>query len=212
MDLHSDAVSTAPPRSTQLEHAEQLSAAAGYSTQSGRLLFPILDLFVCTLWSFTLMTTLKFLAGLVVCATLLMKPGLVHAQLLTRAEFFSKTAGDDKDHDTGVWVKVVAADGKTKLADIANAANSSGESTHYNDNTSHTIKLKVDNGRATRHECEKFKFKVGIKANGNDNWKFSARVTLYFEKGKTLVEHITNADLNSRGSTYVETPKWAGGK
>jgi hypothetical protein len=164
------------------------------------------------LWGINMRTTFNLLTGLAMCATLLLRQNPVHAQLLTRAEFSSKTAGDDKDHDTGVWVKVVAADGKTKLAEIANADNSSGESTHYNDNTSHTIKLKVDNGRATRHQCEKFKFKVGTKANGNDNWKFSARVTLYFEKAKPLVEHITNADLNSTGSTYVETPKWAGGK
>jgi hypothetical protein len=158
-------------------------------------------------------TTFRLFAGLAVCATLLLRPSSAHAQRLTGAEFYSQTKGDDKDHDTGVWVKVVTSDEKTKLAHISNADNSSGDKTHYNDNTNHTIKLKIDDGHATYEQCKKFRFKVGTKANGNDDWKFSGRVTLYFEDGKRkLIEHAANTSLNSRGSTYVEFPKWEGGK
>jgi hypothetical protein len=153
----------------------------------------------------------KLVAGLAVCATLLLRPNLAQAQRLTAAEFYSQTKGDDKDHDTGVWVKVVTSDEKTEIAHVANADNSSGDKTHYNDNTNHTIKLKIDDGKLTYEQCKKFRFKVGTKANGNDDWKFSGRVTLYFGKRK-LVEHAANESLNSRGSTYVEFPKWAGGK
>lgn len=37
---------------------------------------------------------------------------------LTRARFISITNGDDKDHDTGVFVYVFTKDGRTRLAQI----------------------------------------------------------------------------------------------
>ncbi|MFL5330820.1 MAG: hypothetical protein ACJ8C4_18130 [Gemmataceae bacterium] len=134
------------------------------------------------------------------------------AEKLVKAEFWSHTNDDNKDKDSGVWVKVVTNDESVELATIENADNSAGDATEYNDNSEHTVKLVVKSDGATMAKCAKFKFKVGMRANGKDKWKFRGKVTLYFDNGQTLVQEVGNTELESKGSTYTELGSWAGGK
>jgi|HubBroStandDraft_6_1064221.scaffolds.fasta_scaffold371709_1 hypothetical protein len=155
------------------------------------------------------MFRVRLLAGFVVVATTLVAPKFAHAQKIKGAEFFSHTNDDDKDHDTGVWVKVVTANEQTKIASVENAANC-GNSCHFNDNTDHTIGLRIDSPNLTRAECENFKFKIGTKANKNDKWKFRGKIILRFDGGQTLTREFGNTELNSRGGHFVEFPNWVG--
>jgi len=156
------------------------------------------------------MLRVRLLGAVVVAATILVAPKFAHAQRITGAEFFSHTNDDDKDHDTGVWVKVVTANEQTKIASIENAANCGNESCHFNDHTDHTIGLRIDNPNLTRAECENFKFKIGTKAHGNDKWKFRGKIILRFDGGQTLIREVGDTELNSRGSHYVEFRNWVG--
>jgi hypothetical protein len=157
--------------------------------------------------------SLKWLATLsVVCVALLTQAGVAHAQKLVKAEFYSKTGDDNKDKDTGVYVTVVTNDGKTVLAEIKNADNSGDDKTEYNDNSDHTIDLVVKSPGSTKADCQKFKFRVGSQAKGNDKWKITkATVTLTFDDNTALTQEAGAFELNSRGSKYVES-EWFGGK
>jgi hypothetical protein len=152
---------------------------------------------------------LTFSAALVV-SMLLASPA--KAQKLTKAEFWSRTGDDNKDHDTGVYVYAKINDLSSELAKIENADNSDNDRTEYNDHSEHTIKLIVESPGATKESCKKFKFRIGSKANGNDKWKIEkAKVTLYFDDGTNLVQECGAQELNSRGSRYLETD-WQGGQ
>lgn len=130
---------------------------------------------------------------------------------LTKVEFYSKTGDDNKDKDTGVYVTVITSDEKTLLAEIKNADNSNDDKTEYNDLSEHTIELVVKSPGSTKAECQKFKFRVGSQAKGNDKWKIDkTRVTLTFSDNTTLFQESGAFELNSRGSKYVESDLFGG--
>src|SRR5437899_3351083 len=80
---------------------------------------------------------------------------------LLKADFFSETGDDNKDHDTGVWVTVKTEDETILLAHVDNADNSGSDATEYNDGSKHTINLTVDSPGAPRDKC--LNFKVHLK-------------------------------------------------
>jgi hypothetical protein len=123
---------------------------------------------------------------------------------LTTAEFFSHTNDDNKDKDTGVFVEVKTKNGNTLLAEINDADNSTRDETEYNDGSEHVIPLVVKSTGSTKEECAAFKVRVRSKANGNDKWKFNARLTLGFSDGTNLVKSKDDIELNSRGSQFAE--------
>jgi hypothetical protein len=128
---------------------------------------------------------------------------------LAKAEFWTKTGDDNKDHDTQVYVTVVTADDAFPpilLASIEGADASGRDATEYNNGSDHTIKLVVHSDQASYSMCRKFKFKIGACANGNDTWKIArARVTLYFSNGLTIYQDFDSQTLTSSGSAYTET-------
>jgi hypothetical protein len=146
----------------------------------------------------------------IACIAMAPSANTARAEKLVKAEFWSHTNDDNKDKDTGVWVKVQTNDLKTELAHIENADNSSCDATEYDNGSEHTIKLVVSSDGATVEQCKKFKFKIGTKANGKDKWKFRGKVTLYFDNGQTLIQEVGDTELESKGSNYVELD-WQGG-
>ena|SRR5665213_2269452 len=122
---------------------------------------------------------------------------------LNLAEFWSRTADDNKDHDTGVYVDVKTANGQTLLAQIANADNSDDDATEYNDGSEHTIKLAGLSTGSTKDDCNGFKVSLKSKANGGDKWKIeTARVILYFTDGTNLAKEIHGIELDSDDSNF----------
>lgn len=125
------------------------------------------------------------------------------APTLNRAELFTQTNDDNKDHDTGVYVDVFTSNGATKLANIENADNCDSDACEYNDGSRHTVVLNVLSPGSTKDDCQGFKAKIKSKANGNDKWKIKkATVTLYFSDGTNLVKERSDFELNSRGSNF----------
>src|SRR5262249_10965062 len=51
---------------------------------------------------------------------------------LVRAELFTHTNNDNKDHDTGIYVSATTLDRRTLLAGCSNTDNSGDDSTEYN--------------------------------------------------------------------------------
>jgi hypothetical protein len=122
--------------------------------------------------------------------------------VLLRAQFYSRTGDDNKDHDTGVWVTVKNQNNQILLAHCDNADNSSSDSTEYNDHSEHIIELTVDSPGAPRSECEHFNVHLSITTNGNDTWKIEeARLTLLFSDGLTLVATETGFQLKNNGAS-----------
>ena len=141
-----------------------------------------------------------------VCVALLADAGIAHAQKLIKAELYTKTGDDNKDKDTGVYVTVTTNDGNTLLAEIKNADSSGDDKTEYNDNSDHTIELVIKSSGSTKTDCQKFKFRVGSQAKGNDKWKITkATLTLTFDDNTTLSHEVGAFELNSRGSKLVES-------
>lgn len=126
----------------------------------------------------------------------------VNAQaVLTRAELQTVTDGDNKDHDTCVWVSVSTADGSSTLAHADGSDCGGNNSTEYTDGSTHTIKLVVDAGGATKDACKGFTVRLWQKTHGgrgHDRWKVDkAFVTLFFSDGLNLKAEKSNFELNS---------------
>ncbi|MDB4912917.1 MAG: hypothetical protein JWM95_561 [Gemmatimonadetes bacterium] len=147
---------------------------------------------------------------------------------LVRAELMTRTPGDDgdnKDHDTGVFVEVRTADGVTRVANISN-----GDSdTEYRDD-GHVayLVLHVDSSAIDESKCATIKFRVGIAAkgglmgehngqlvvngvpiwdlpSGNDRWVFVPGIVLRFSSGHKLVYSGGRQDLRSTAGNLVWT-------
>lgn len=128
---------------------------------------------------------------------------------LVRAELFTLTGdGDNKDHDTGIFVSVKTASGKMQLASISNADSSGKDMTTYNDDSYHIVPLEVNAPGATKADCDKFQVRMWIKTNGDDTWDIDlARVTLYFSDSTNLVaEQIKFQLINDGASTNFSSP------
>jgi hypothetical protein len=152
------------------------------------------------------------ITGLFIAAALLFAgAGVAHAQKLVRAEFYSKTGGDNKDHDTGVYVSVLTSDGNTVLAEIKNADTSGQDQTEYNDYSDHTIALVIKSNGSSKADCAKFKYKVGSQANGKDKWEIErTSVTLFFDDGTSLQQTSGGFTLESKDSQYTESGTFGG--
>lgn len=134
------------------------------------------------------------------------KGGEMPGPTLTGARFTSVTDGDNKDHDTGLYVYVFTKDERTRLAQIENADNSNKDATEYNDGSEHMLDLALISPGSTKADCNGFHYKVGIKANGNDKWKVAtSRVQLVFSDNTELDANSGYFELESKGSQYVET-------
>jgi hypothetical protein len=107
--------------------------------------------------------------------------------LFLRATFSSHTNDDNKDHDTGVYVKVWTVDGSTIMAHADNRDSSGSDATEYNDGSDHQFNLDVDAAGLKKSSARRFKVQVCQQTNGHDTWKFNARVTLVFSDNSNLV-------------------------
>jgi hypothetical protein len=122
---------------------------------------------------------------------------------LVRAELFTLTGdGDNKDHDTGIFVSVKTADGKMQLASISNADSSGKDMTEYNDDSYHIVPLGIDAPGASKANCDQFTVHMWIKTNGDDTWDIDlARVTLYFSDSTNLIAEKPNFQLVNDGAS-----------
>lgn len=143
---------------------------------------------------------------------------------LVSAELKTYTGIEDRDHDTGIWVVVSEADGKTPIAVIANALACCGKYGYANHTTNFLpIPLYQSHSPLTKSACQHFKYKIGIMAkggllgdhakvtvkfegepifsgqSGNDVWKFDAWLILHFSDNSTLVSDKLNQTLESHG-------------
>ena len=122
---------------------------------------------------------------------------------LERAELFTLTGdGDNKDHDTGIYVSVKTADGSTELASINGADSSGKDMTEYNDDSSHIVPLVIDAPGTTKGQSSGYRVHMWIKTNGDDTWDIDvARTTLYFSDGTNLVAEQTGFQLVNDGAS-----------
>ena len=142
--------------------------------------------------------------GVFLLLALLCGSRTVHAQVLVSATFTTVTGNDDKDDDTGVFVRAFSSDRARTLADITNGDNCSDNRCHYADGSQHTIAFSVQPG-ITKAICNGFVFILGARATGNDNWEIArATITLKFADGSTLERSVVAVRLNSRGSQLVQ--------
>ena len=122
---------------------------------------------------------------------------------LERAEFFSHTNNDNKDHDTGIYVTVMSSGNNTRLASIENADSSGDDSREYKDGSDHPITLHIDAPGASKEACEGFKTKVSIKTNGHDTWRFNGTVTLFFDDGTNITKTKDSISLTDNGASVI---------
>ncbi|MFF9586447.1 hypothetical protein [Streptomyces achromogenes] len=129
--------------------------------------------------------------------------GFCAGPTLSRAELFTLTGdGDNKDHDTGIYITVKTSDDRSLLASINNADSSGKDMTTYNDDSHHIVPLVVEAPGTGKPDCSGFRVRMWIKTNGNDNWTIDdARVTLYFSDGTTLVAEKFGFNLDGDGAT-----------
>jgi len=122
---------------------------------------------------------------------------------LERAELFTLTGdGDNKDHDTGIYVSVKTADGSTELASINGADSSGKDMTEYNDDSSRIVPLVIDAPGTTKGQSSGYRVHMWIKTNGDDTWDIDvARTTLYFSDGTNLVAEQTGFQLVNDGAS-----------
>jgi hypothetical protein len=126
---------------------------------------------------------------------------------LVRAELFTHTNNDNKDHDTGIYLSVTTADGRTLLAGRSNADNSGDDSTEYNDYSDHTVPLTVLAPGAQKTQSGQFRVHLWQRTHGNDTWKFNAQVSLDFSDGTNLVASRDNIVLrNNNASIDFQAP------
>ena len=150
---------------------------------------------------------------------------MASAQTLTQAALRTHTDGEDKDHDTAVFVYVTESNGTKVIAQVAYAAASGPYG--FADNEWHDIPVPLS-GTAllTKAECQHFKYKIGIQAHGgtlgnttadfsldklpfltltggNDRWKFDGWLILTFSDGSTLSSDKLKQDMNSTGGKLV---------
>jgi hypothetical protein len=122
--------------------------------------------------------------------------------LLLRATFYTKTGGDNKDHNTGVWVNVKTSKNDILLADISNADTSDSDSTEYNDHSEHIIEMRVDSPGIPQSQCRAFNVHLWITTHGKDKWEIeTARVLLLFSDGTAWVAEKHNFSLVNNGAS-----------
>src|SRR4051812_41278868 len=100
--------------------------------------------------------------------------------VLVGATFHSHTNDEDKDHDTGVYVKVMTSDGSGIIAHADNRDNSGDDGTQYKDGSDHEFGLDIDARAVRRSACKGFLVHLWIHTHGHDTWKMNGWVRLDF--------------------------------
>jgi hypothetical protein len=130
---------------------------------------------------------------------------IAHAEepMLIGAWLYTQTLDDNKDCDTGVYIYVYQKDSNFQVASIDNAANSSSDSTEYNDWSQNWIQLRIAQP-SPKSDWNSYVARMFSRANGNDKWKFNATVYLAFSDGTWLTIQSGDTQLNSRHSRFAE--------
>ena len=96
---------------------------------------------------------------------------------------------------------MTTSDGATELGKAEGRDCGSGDSTTYNDNSTHTIPLDIEAQGAHRDDCKNFKVHLWQRTHGgkgHDKWAVKkAKVILYFSDGLSLVAERDNIMLES---------------
>lgn len=114
--------------------------------------------------------------------------------------FSSHTNDEDKDHDTGIYVTVMSADGSSKLAHVDNCDNSGDDGTQYKDGSDHSCALVIDSAGLARDSAKGFTGTICIHTHGNDTWRFRGDVTLHFSDNSNITANIGNSELKNDGA------------
>lgn len=120
--------------------------------------------------------------------------------VLIKATFSSHTTNEDKDHDTGVYVKVWTEDKSSLIAHADNRDNSGDDGTQYKDYSDHEFGLDVDAAGVEKSTAKKFKVQVCIHTHGNDTWRMSSRVVLQFSDKTNLTAGSGTVELKNDGA------------
>lgn len=137
----------------------------------------------------------------VLSSTVAVKSAVCQGPVLIKATFFSHTNDEDKDHDTGVYVRVTSADGQTTIAHADNRDNSGDDGTQYKDGSDHQFDLDLDAPGMDKASCAGFKVHIYIHTHGNDTWRFNGRVVLYFSDRSNITATLGNTELKNDGAS-----------
>jgi hypothetical protein len=121
--------------------------------------------------------------------------------VLIKATFFSHTNDEDKDHDTGIYLRVTGADGTTTIAHADNRDNSGDDGTQYKDGSDHQFDLDLDSPGLDKSACEHFTVHMWIHTHGHDTWRFNGRLVLYFSDKSNITATIGNSELKNDGAS-----------
>ena len=116
---------------------------------------------------------------------------------LIKATFLSHTNDDDKDHDTGVYVKVWIEDRSRLIAHADNRDSSEDNRTEYVDGSDHQFDLDLDAPQLSKSAARNLKVQVCQRSHGSDTWTFNGRVVLYFSDRTNLAVGADGIHLNS---------------
>jgi hypothetical protein len=120
--------------------------------------------------------------------------------VLIKATFFSHTNDDNKDHDTGIYVKARIQDGSSLIGHADNRDNSGDDGTEYKDGSDHQFDLDLDAAGLSKSDAGNFKVQVCQHTHGHDTWKFNGRVVLYFSDRTNLVSARDGIELVNDGA------------
>ena len=120
--------------------------------------------------------------------------------VLIKATFFSHTNDDNKDHDTGVYVRVKTSDGSSMIAHADNRDNSGDDGTEYKDGSDHQFDLDLDAAGLEKSSAANFRVQVCQHTHGHDTWKFNGRVVLFFSDKSNLVSSRDGIELKNDGA------------
>lgn len=121
--------------------------------------------------------------------------------VLIKATFFSHTNDDNKDHDTGIYVKITTADGQSIIAHADNRDNSGDDGTEYKDGSDHQFDLELDGAGMPKADCKGFKIHVWQHTHGHDTWKSNMRVVLVFSNKTNLAASRDGIELKNDGAS-----------
>lgn len=127
-------------------------------------------------------------------------PPVAENPAMIKATFFSHTNDDNKDHDTGIYIKVRTSDGSTLIAHADNRDNSGDDGTEYKDGSDHQFDLDLDAAGLRKSAATSFKVQVCQRTHGDDTWKFNGRVVLFFSDNSNLVSSRDGIELKDNGA------------
>jgi hypothetical protein len=126
------------------------------------------------------------------------EPRLVKVTLVTY------TQDEDRDHDTCIFVQVDDRNHTHRVAEANNAECAGGKYGYANhERHEFEVPLTADGRGMTRSQVEGNQFRMGIKANGNDKWKFDAWLVMHFDDGSTYYNDKLKQTLEDRGCSNV---------